>query len=355
MSTLAIEPEMFGEFDEAEAHCPVCGRSAPAVLEGEDGSAPFLRSMERGVLLAKMASGERDPGKLANEIFYLRHPTRRGTKLAAHEQALIDEWKQIRARVVLPVLLAGPSEGPIHGRPRGSIGSPLLKIAPDAVISPLAIAPRGLRRQRVKMSRVAQIVVHTTSRGPANRSIAAKFRRPAVDYAVDYYVTGDGGYPHYVVDFNGTIHATADERYQAAHAGWVHQGGARHFVSNWKAPKWWSDVWSPFAAKSPLHLLPTGARSPNAQSIGVELLILPDLGYTDAQYVSLAKLVKDVQRRHGLAIPSAPSKQLLGHEDYAPVTLEGGRANSGGGWDPGAHRTKPYFSWQRVWSEMQKA
>ena len=132
-------------------------------------------------------------------------------------------------------------------------------------------------------------------------------------------------------------------------------GAAReYFVTSWKAPQWWSDVWSRFGAKTPLNLLPPGARSPNSQSIGIELLILPQLAYTDAQYVALARLIQDIQHRYALQIPSAPSKQLLGHEDYTPVTLEGGRADANGGWDPGAHRANPYFSWRRVWSEMQK-
>jgi hypothetical protein len=333
--------------------CGTCGRQL-SVVQRESGQPPSPGAVERGLVLAKMGLGLRDPGKLTNEVFFLRHPARRGTRIEKHERALAEEWSQIRARVVLPLVLAGPAEGPLHGAPRGHAGSRLFKVPAGAVLSPLAIAPRGLRAASAKLSKVAQIVVHTTSRGPVGRAAKGGYRRAAVEFAIDYYVGGDGGYPHYVIDFNGTIYATADERYQSWHAGWVHAGGAKHFVTNWTAPRWWSAVWSRFGARTPLNLLPKGATHPNAQSIGVELMILPDLAYTDAQYVALARLIRDIQRRYALEIPAAPSKQLLGHEDYAPLTLEGGRANAGGGWDPGAHRTNPYFSWSRVWSEMKK-
>lgn len=249
--------------------------------------------------------------------------------------------------------LSGPAIGPMHGQPltrelrRG--------VAADAKLSPLAITLRGLRRAPyLQRATIAAIVVHNTSRGPANRSKKGGYRHPAVHYALNYYIDGDGGFPHYVIDFNGTIYATCDERRIAHHAGWVHPGGAKFFKLRWTAPRWWSRVWSPQGAVTPLNLLPKGARSPNHRTIGVELLILPDLSYTPEQYRALARLVVDIQRRNAdVHIPSAPSRGLLGHEDFAPVTGKGGRADPKGGWDPGAHREKPYFDWQRVWVEIQ--
>ncbi len=249
---------------------------------------------------------------------------------------------------------AGPSIGPIHS---GVIPPPdeLRKGVPaSAMLSPLAITLRGLRKAPYKMKAVSQIVIHMTSRGPVNRSKKNGYRKPAITYALDHYLNGREGFPHYVVDFNGTIYATCDERYIAYHAGWVHQGGAELFrKSDWRAPVWWKGVWSRFGLKSPIDLLPKGAAGPNARSIGIELLISPKLTYTDQQYRALARLVVDIERRHGLAIPRAPCPTLLGHEDYAPVLGKGGRSDSRGGWDPGAHRTKPFFSWSKLWSYMR--
>src|SRR5262249_18279808 len=43
------------------------------------------------------------------------------------------------------------------------------------------------------------------------------------------------------------------------------------------------------------------------------------------------------------------NRQLCGHEDVEPLR----RSNTGGGWDPGAHRTNPTFSWTQLWSRIQ--
>jgi hypothetical protein len=249
---------------------------------------------------------------------------------------------------------SGPAIGPIH---TGVIPPPaeLRKGVPaGAVLSPLAITLRGLRKAPYNMKAVSQIVVHMTSRGPVNRSKKSGYRTPAITYALNHYLNGGEGFPHYVIDFNGTIYATCDERKIAYHSGWVHAGGAELFrKADWRAPAWWQAVWGRFGLKSPINLLPKGAAGPNARSIGIELLISPTLTYTEQQYRALARLVLDIERRHGLKIQQAPSPMLLGHEDYAPVLGKGGRSNKGGGWDPGAHRSKPFFSWSKLWSYMR--
>ncbi|MEP7342385.1 MAG: N-acetylmuramoyl-L-alanine amidase, partial [Acidobacteriota bacterium] len=90
-----------------------------------------------------------------------------------------------------------------------------------------------------------------------------------------------------------------------------------------------------------------GAHSTNSGHIGIEMLAdSTGYGFTNAQYEALAKLVADIARRHKLPITSAPSARLLGHEDVHPLS----RQNKGGGWDPGAHRDKPKFSWSRLWA-----
>jgi len=261
-----------------------------------------------------------------------------------------------QADAVESVRAAGPAIGPIH---TGVIPPPpeLRKGVPaGAVLSPLAIVLRGLRKSPYTRKRVAQIVVHTTGQGPASRSKKNGFRKPAFEYALDYYLNGapNGGFPHYVIDFPGTIYATCDERQVAYHAGWVHPGKADLFRSaGWRAPAWWLAVWGRYGFKSPLNLVPAGGKGPNSLSIGIEMLITTDLKYTDEQYRALARLIVDIEKRHGLSIPAAPSPLLLGHEDYSPVLGEGGRAVQSGGWDPGAHRKNPYFSWSKVWSYMR--
>jgi hypothetical protein len=356
-ATHAIE-EVLGEAEaahgaELEAAPGELRPGWPSVLL-EEVSGPFavMRAVwERAALLADIAAGVRSENDLTNKVFYLRHPDRRGTKIGAGETAIAREWREIRDRQVIPLLLSGPLTGPMHSPVGGALPPSLRKGVPaDAVLSPLAIAPRGLRASRARQpGTIAAVVVHMTSRGPANRSRQGGYKRPAVEYALDHYIRGREGCPHYVVDFNGTVYATCDERFCAAHAGWVHPGGRGRFTAGWTAPAWWSGVWSRHGIATPIDLLPAGTTSPNQRTIGIELLILPDLTYTSEQYRGLARLLVDIRGRHpGLAFPTIPGRTLLGHEDFAPVTGAGGRADAGGGWDPGAHRENPYFSWRRV-------
>lgn len=327
-------------------------------LESELGglTGVLRRARERFVLLADIRAGQKSEKELTNKIFFLRHPGRQGTAIGRDEPELAREWLEIRDRLVIPLLLTGPYVGPLHAPAGTPVGPELRKGVPaDAQLSPLAITLRGLRRAPYpQRATIAAIVVHNTSRGPAGRSKKGGYKRPAVEYALDYYIDGDGGFPHYVVDLNGTVYATCDERRIAHHAGWVHAGGAKLFKTTWTAPGWWSRVWSKLGVATPLALLAKGAPSPNHRTIGIELIILPDYTFTAEQYRALARLVVDIQRRNpDVQIPSAPSRGLLGHEDFAPVTGEGGRADAKGGWDPGAHRENPYFDWQRLWSEIQ--
>lgn len=250
---------------------------------------------------------------------------------------------------------AGPAIGPIHTGVAPPPAELRKGVPPDAVLSPLAITLRGLRKAKTRRAKVSQIVVHMTGSGPVSQSKKSGYTKPAIDFALNWYLDGNGGYPHYVIDFNGTIYATCDERFASAHAGWVHAGGKARFQSaSWKAPAWWLAVWGRFGFRSPIDLLPKGMAGPNSGSIGIELLITSKPAFTDAQYRALARLVADIAQRHSIAIPAAPSPTFLGHEDYAPIpTEEKGRANAAGGWDPGAHRANPYFSWSRLWSYLR--
>ena len=192
------------------------------------------------------------------------------------------------------------------------------------------------------------VVVHTTGRSPV--LLSKQTRRPAIQEALDVYYRLKTG-THYVIEYDGTIHAVVPENRISSHAGWG-TAGRRRWAS-WTAPTWWSSVWQRWNARIPADLLPKGAPSPNQVYIGVELLGNETAsGFTPAQYDALARLVVDIARRHGIAIPSAPSPRLLGHEDVDPIA----RSNRYGGWDPGAHRNrgiKPVFSWPGLWSRMQ--
>jgi hypothetical protein len=215
------------------------------------------------------------------------------------------------------------------------------------VISRLATAAHGLRKGSRRSVPVFGVCVHTTGSGPASKAKKDP-RRSALKRALDFYIKGSEGFPHYVIAYDGSIIATCDEQQIAWHAGFGNKERAHY--KTWTAPTWWSSVWNPKGARSPLDLFPKGAVSANSAHIGVEMLAdTTGYGFTDAQYTSLAKLIVDIARRYKLPITSAPSARLLGHEDVHPL----GRQNKGGGWDPGAHRDKPKFSWSRVWTLIQ--
>ncbi len=237
--------------------------------------------------------------------------------------------------------------------PSAPVTSTPVPVSPAAsespVLSPLAGVTRPLRNDgRMRKGQLFGIVVHTTGTTPALSSRRDGGGRPALEYALDYFLQARKGFPHYVIDYDGAIHATCDERREAWHAGWP----AGIFAPPWQPPGWWSRVWASWGAKTPRDLLPPGARSPNAAHLGIEILAQANDRYTDAQIVSLARLVVDIERRQDLHIPSAPSPSLLGHEDMMPVEGPTGRADRGGGWDPGAHRVNPRFSWARLWTEI---
>jgi hypothetical protein len=226
-------------------------------------------------------------------------------------------------------------------------------IAPPApTYSPLAHHLGTVRTGARRTRPIVGMVVHTTGSGPAEW---AKTHPgvTALSDAIDFYLNrgrwaGKGdGFPHYVIGYDGTIHLICPETHIAWHAGWK-KGRARW--DGWSAPPWWAGVWNARGASTPADLIPPGAGSPNDAHIGVELLGSESgREFTPAQYDALARLVADVFRRNGLTLSQPPNRQLLGHEDVEPIL----RANRGGGWDPGAHRTVPTFSWNLLWSRIQ--
>jgi hypothetical protein len=255
-----------------------------------------------------------------------------------------------------PVSVPQPAT-PAPARPSAPSRPAADEIASGALPSRFGYRLSGGRRRLP----VYGIVVHTTGSGPAIRALAnVKQKRgcqTALDCGLKYYYGGGGGFPHYVIDFEGLVHCTCPENYTAWHAAWTKETSGRHFWKAWSPPEWWARVWG--KDKTPLDLIPADAGSPNSRHLGIEILGRADSGKdSDAQYQSLARLIVDIDRRHGLGIDRAPSTKLLGHEDVNPLTGEGGRANAHGGWDPGAHRVAgatPRFSWERLWSLVEQA
>ncbi|MCI5218222.1 MAG: 1,6-anhydro-N-acetylmuramyl-L-alanine amidase AmpD [Candidatus Electrothrix sp. LOE2] len=85
---------------------------------------------------------------------------------------------------------------------------------------------------------------------------------------------------HYLIDLKGTIWQSVPEKKKAWHAG----------VS--KMPE-------------------DGREGVNNFSIGIELIGSEDTDFTEAQYISLARLTKDILSRH-------PLQYIYGHCDVAP-------------------------------------
>ncbi len=85
--------------------------------------------------------------------------------------------------------------------------------------------------------------------------------------------------PHYIIDRDGTIYRLVRDRDVAYHAG-----------------------------KS---RLPDGAKDVNPVSIGIELVNTIHDSPTDAQYLSLAKLIRCLKSKYSI-------RYLLGHSDIAP-------------------------------------
>src|SRR5262249_4795126 len=146
-----------------------------------------------------------------------------------------------------------------------------------------------------KRSRTQQaygIVVHTSgahfadiaAHSPADR--ATLNCRTAAECALGFYARAET-FPHYLIDYEGVIYSICPENYIAYHVGWP---GGKPFWRGFVAPLWWARVWG--KNKTPADLLPPDAWGPNSCYFGIELLgALADAPYTDAQFMSLARLI----------------------------------------------------------------
>jgi len=211
-------------------------------------------------------------------------------------------------------------------------------------ISPIAEQRPSFRKRRKKMKPFG-LAVHTTGKGIVNKAL--KKGVLPINMALDRY--RKKGSVHYTIGYDGTIYQMlADDRY-AAHIGvsWLQRrsylSGAWTKKVNWRSLQLWRARWRGY--KSPQHIYPS--KTPNGCYVGVELtpLSVPDpctgLWFTDAQHRAVARLFRDLQRRHGWDNHKA---RLVTHGDLSPLT----RWDNHGSWDIGAMRTIPRFDWDRV-------
>ncbi len=196
------------------------------------------------------------------------------------------------------------------------------------------------------------LVAHTSSRSIVEQAVARDV--DPLEHAVAYY-RGAPYSAHYVGGWDGQlVQITADDR-KVPHVGISGEERKLYLSGAWtrdqrlndSAVGRWLGHWR---VRSPQHLFP--GTSANGVYIGIELLPLrmpnPNgLWFTDAQHALVARLAEDLRRRHGWpAWPTTlPCARLLGHED---LDAFGRWTKAGGGWDPGALRASPRFSWKLV-------
>ena len=216
------------------------------------------------------------------------------------------------------------------------------------------------RRLRRKID-VYGVMLHTTGTG-----VIRKARRKGwpdepdaptpYEIALNYH--RKRGASHFDVDVDGTAyqlmpwnrmgaHANSPKRRRMLSGKWAKdmtRKGRADTVGRWHV-RW--------KKPSPQHLYPT--RSPNGCYVGIELRPLAEprsdgLWFTDGQMRVAAMIALDVADRAGLPDGWHRTSRLLGHEDTSPYK----RWNRRGGWDPGALRNRPRFSWQLFTSELER-
>ncbi len=199
--------------------------------------------------------------------------------------------------------------------------------------------------------------VHTTGSGVPDRAIEFTNKygeawSPA-EIACYFYAKPSMGCPHEVIDTDGAVYRIVDESMIPAHCGvqsWMRRvmldGSWEDYcppemVRQWR--KAWGRRW-----ESPQHMF-TGTNA-NWRYRGTELIPTRDRLYTGPQLEALCKRLAWSSRTYKIPHLSLTQPQrLLGHEDLNPFpTAKDGRADTKGGWDPGARRAVPRFDWAHV-------
>ena len=233
--------------------------------------------------------------------------------------------------------------------------------------SPLATQVEGVRDPKLGRIRpVYGYLLHTTGGGVC--TAAKKHGTTPLLEAIKVYIAsqnGSNGYtwggPHYVIDYDGSIHQVAPDDVETAHCGapnvreHYHDGSWVHLVSPGALASWrlhWP------GHRHPYDLFPSP--TPNWDYVGVEMVPIGEgfggdpmergLRFTRAQHDAAIALGRDVAARNGFPAGWALSGRLVGHEDVDPIS----RHDAIGGWDPGFLRDRPYFDFAYVRGELAK-
>lgn len=203
------------------------------------------------------------------------------------------------------------------------------------------------------------ICLHTTGSG-VTKMAGARKEKP-IDVALRVYIgmqNGAEGYlwggPSYVIDHDGVVYQIAPDWVQTAHAGSSNRpaylNGAWKSRISQTALRHWSGQWGNLYS-NPYGLFPS--KSPNTDYVGIEMIPVgngfgtpakPDLLFTEAQHVNVAKLCREIGDNNKFPSGWETTSRLVGHEDIAPIE----RSQKAGGWDPGYLRDKPHFDFPRV-------
>ncbi len=197
--------------------------------------------------------------------------------------------------------------------------------------------PRGKKRL---ISKINSIIIHTTGYGAGLKRI--KNNNNTVDKIGEAYAKRMANVlkykGHFLIDHTGKIWQFLPVTEVAWHTG----SGKRKLLQSEKLYEWWTERWPDL--KNPISL-PVWKGSPNVNSVGIDLLAHGNgaitSAYTQAQYKSLAKLIKSLC--DNLEIP-LERKYILGHEDVDPIS----RGSKKGGWDPG------HFDWGYLFSLVEE-
>jgi len=217
----------------------------------------------------------------------------------------------------------------------------------------LTNTPRSTTHQR----RVERVYVHITGRQTwlnAQRRGECTLDRLG---RILFEKRGSNAFSTYSVDPWGDVRCHGSEDTRSWAQGYRKGTYRKIQAGELPPPRWWVEAWSDVdlniglaekqydehaSFEHPIDLLPHGATSPNYNSVSIEFVQWGgQYLLTDAQYAVGHELIWDICNRHEI-----PHNRLgvLGHEDVTPWW----RDDAGGGWDPGAHRATPRFSWEAM-------
>src|SRR5262249_1823116 len=108
-----------------------------------------------------------------------------------------------------------------------------------ASVSPLAVVGELVHPRPPRPLPVHGLTVHTTGGNSAREAPGDPLRS-----ALELYRHGMPEGPHYLIAYDGAIHAICDENRLAFHAGWLGAGRARY--AHWRPLPWWGAVWGPW-------------------------------------------------------------------------------------------------------------